>query len=761
MLRLRPLFLLLLLLTLLTACDPAVETAPPLPTAAPTAAPPNANAGAPTAPPLPTATLPAPPPPATINAALDAWTLLIYMDADNDLEPAALQDLDELQAAATLANINVLVQLDRRADSSDGPADWADTRRLRLQPGPGSTGLVAEVVEVLGEANMGDQATLAAFVAWGVAAAPANRYGLILWDHGAGWFGTTFDQEQMVARDGADRLTMPELSAALADGLAQAGLEKLDLIGFDGCLMGQLDVLTAVAPHARYAVGSQELIPGRGFDYTALLNGLAAAPDKDGAALSGQIVDDFYAYYAAISADDFITLAAVDLTAAANIVDALEVLTVALQRDPALTAPAVGDARSGAEAYARFYRDQFERYASIDLWHFAAILAQRVPDPQTRAAAERLKTEIERAVLLARRGTGFRQAHGVAIYFPREAANLSPDYAAQTTLPGWASFLQTYFRTRQAALAPPAVHIVSTTSMTISVQAPAYLGFELIGQGIEEVVLYAGQIDFDSGRRRLVEANPLRPEPLVLADGTMLDGWRDGLHDDFFVWLPEATFLTDGEDGDFVVMWPTYDDTRWAVEGQLLPAGGGPPITANLVFDTARRRLDAVWALQSGAGDEPPYELPIAPGDRFQVDELFLGDQGIERLPGVILALGAEDGLRYAWRPLPAGTYFAGFEATNEAGQSASDFSVLLIDNSGVAPGFKAYLDPYLGFQFFYPGSGPRRPTTPPFAAPTGRCSAPPSPTARRGFISTSIRSWRPPRARRSCRRKRCATLGR
>jgi hypothetical protein len=49
----------------------------------------------------------------TLHAAERDWTLLVYIDGDNNLEPFALLDLNEMEAAYPGQNLEVLVLLDR------------------------------------------------------------------------------------------------------------------------------------------------------------------------------------------------------------------------------------------------------------------------------------------------------------------------------------------------------------------------------------------------------------------------------------------------------------------------------------------------------------------------------------------------------------------------------------------------------------------------------------------------------------------------
>ncbi len=85
-----------------------------------------------------------------------------------------------------------------------------------------------------------------------------------------------------MAFDGDDALTLPDLRQALT----AVGPQKLDVIAFDACLMGQLDVLTAVQPYAEFAVASEALTPEQGWGYTGLLRRLYEQPDLNAAALA-------------------------------------------------------------------------------------------------------------------------------------------------------------------------------------------------------------------------------------------------------------------------------------------------------------------------------------------------------------------------------------------------------------------------------------------------------------------------------------------
>ena len=94
-----------------------------------------------------------------------------------------------------------------------------------------------------GDTNMGDPAVLDGF---GPPAKlyPADHYALILSDHGGGWTGAVQDESS-----NDDSLSLNEMVQALSRSGRLTG--PLEMLGFDACLMGTLEVAQAVALSAR------------------------------------------------------------------------------------------------------------------------------------------------------------------------------------------------------------------------------------------------------------------------------------------------------------------------------------------------------------------------------------------------------------------------------------------------------------------------------------------------------------------------------
>ena len=105
------------------------------------------------------------------------WTFMVYLDGDNNIEGDAIADFLEMAEVGSTTDLNIIVQLDLLG----GP----NTRRFRVTQGMAPSEV--DALEPIGEANMGDPQTLVDFVQWAATNYPAERYALVLWDHGGGW----------------------------------------------------------------------------------------------------------------------------------------------------------------------------------------------------------------------------------------------------------------------------------------------------------------------------------------------------------------------------------------------------------------------------------------------------------------------------------------------------------------------------------------------------------------------------------------------
>ena len=217
----------------------------------------------------------------TTHAPGEKWTLLLYL-CGTDLETeygSCSKNLFECAVAEIPENVNVLVCT---GGTQEWQAEFIDPKYIqyhRLYQGG-----EFETLESLPIASMGDASTLGAFLRYGVENYPADNYGAVLWNHGGGMSGVAFDELYE-----GDALSLTDLN----EGFSQANA-NLEFIGFDACLMATLEGAMQLSPYAKYMIASEELEPGSGWDYTAMLNFIANNPEATGAEVGKAICDSYF-----------------------------------------------------------------------------------------------------------------------------------------------------------------------------------------------------------------------------------------------------------------------------------------------------------------------------------------------------------------------------------------------------------------------------------------------------------------------------------
>ncbi len=365
----------------------------------------------------------------------DSWTFLVYLMGDTDLEPFAIEDLLEMASVGSSDEVNIVALVDRHPEYSDDGvlnlADWEDTRLLSIGSG--------EITELAapGELNLGHPETLASFIETGITSFPADRYAVVLWDHGAGWPGMGPDET-----DGLDVLDMADLAQGLSDGLDRAGVERIDLIGFDACLMATYEVASIVAPYADYMLSSQELEPGHGWNYEALAT-IVENPAASAVDLGRAVIEGFAAQAEASGTGEDITLSLLDLSRAGDLQAALGELAGAVVAGPADLAPALAGARNDVLGFGRSPDPDLDSHL-IDLGGLLTMLADGAPG--VAAAAGDARAVLADMVVASTAGRATASASGLSIYFPAVERHFRQGYLFLENVPHWPDALAAFYQ---------------------------------------------------------------------------------------------------------------------------------------------------------------------------------------------------------------------------------------------------------------------------------------------------------------------------
>lgn len=315
------------------------------------------------------------------------WTVLAYICSDNDLERFGLQDVNEMERVGSSEDVNIVAQVDRmRGGDGDTISDgnWVGTRRYFVNKDDDLGKIGSKMVMNLGEQCMGNKATLADFLKWGVKTYPADNVLVVVWNHGAGWAGIAHDQE-------SDRmLSMTDVSWALSEGQKELtrvnGKEsKFAVVDFDACLMGTIEVAYEIADSAQFMVASEENEPGDGMPYADYLAPLVKNPALSPLELTKRMVGTYvYSYAKGGSASNSfvkgspVTKAATDLSKVAALVKKFDKLGNALLDNHELYADLLV-AEGGRFASIKRYSDE----TLVDLIDFAHKLAQMPEVPSS------------------------------------------------------------------------------------------------------------------------------------------------------------------------------------------------------------------------------------------------------------------------------------------------------------------------------------------------------------------------------------------
>ncbi len=328
--------------------------------------------------------------------------------------------------------------------------------------------LADDMVMQLPETNTGDPNVLLEFIRWGFDQYPAERYALILWNHGTGWkdddlyktiagkpgsavigrdqmravsagrtsralFSTTI--EQMVQIDGERAILLDDTSADFLDNIemknvlgsaAQCLGRPIDLLGFDACLMNMVEVAAQVSGSCGVIVGSQEIEPGEGWPYDAILQALKIDPGMDADQLGGMIVEHYVDFYQKNYPNTSVTQSAVRTDRLESLLHELDILAVLLEKGVSK------GASTGLVFEALRNAQSFKDRDYLDLGHFCQVLAQSSPKSRIGKAAAVIASRIagSESPVIARGYSGqeVENATGLSIYLP--ARSLSPLYAS-------------------------------------------------------------------------------------------------------------------------------------------------------------------------------------------------------------------------------------------------------------------------------------------------------------------------------------------
>jgi len=345
------------------------------------------------------------------------WTVLVYLDGDNNLEGAAIDDINEMEQVGSTDMVNIILQVDRASGYDTSNGDWTTCRRYRVAQDANNSQIGSTMISDLGEVNMADPTVLSTFLTWGVQNYPADHYLVVLWDHGSGWrFRSDARILKSIISDNSSgqAMDMDGLKSALSASRNALG-RNLDLVGTDACLMNMAEVACQLRGIADYMVGSEQTEPGDGWPYDQVMAHLVAAPTMNASTLAGYVVSDYGASYGGIA----VTQSALNLNAMGGFITDLNTFAQACIDRMETYRSDLQSLRTGTQSY--YYSDY------LDLYHYLERVRQNIGDSTIANAASNLQARIGQVVIAEYHTAGgsVGNSHGLAIWLPTQPQHTS------------------------------------------------------------------------------------------------------------------------------------------------------------------------------------------------------------------------------------------------------------------------------------------------------------------------------------------------
>ncbi|MDR7871350.1 MAG: clostripain-related cysteine peptidase [Tissierellaceae bacterium] len=210
---------------------------------------------------------------------MENWTVLIYANGNNELEPEVYGRFTELINQDINHKYNIIVQIGR-ADLDLVKSlrfntliytkqQWSGVRRYKID------NKKALLLEDMGKANMADPSSLVDFVSWGINTHPDSRIMVIISGHGAGFVGvmTDYTKETPYMMDSTG------LTRSLYK-IKNNTKKSIDCLVLDACFMNMVEVWNEIAlitnKPVKYLLTPSRNIELKGLSYINIIKNIGS-----------------------------------------------------------------------------------------------------------------------------------------------------------------------------------------------------------------------------------------------------------------------------------------------------------------------------------------------------------------------------------------------------------------------------------------------------------------------------------------------------
>jgi len=253
---------------------------------------------------------------------------------------------------------------------------------------------------------MSDPKTLAEFIAWGVKNYPSDNVAVILGSHGGGTMGAVADD-----RDG-NFMSPQGLKQAFAEAEKMTG-KKIDVLGFDCCLMANTEVAYELKDAANFIVASEESEGGNGWPYHNVLNDKTLGKLQEALAAKLDITPEQFAKKIVGDAShvqyDLPTMSTVDTSKMKDFAKAIDGF-----------AQAIIDSKDSNSALKNLARRTEDFNGFKDIGHFCQQIVNSadITDKGLKAEAQKVLDSLKETVIANQSSYQYPNANGLQMEIP-------------------------------------------------------------------------------------------------------------------------------------------------------------------------------------------------------------------------------------------------------------------------------------------------------------------------------------------------------
>lgn len=376
------------------------------------------------------------------------WLFMNYIAADCNLKEFQYKNIDNQEIVGSDKNTHIVAMIDvgpnggKQAEAIEGEKaeasviDFKGCKTFYVTKDNVADKVTSPVVSEQGlNVDTSSAKTLTEFVVNTMKKFPSDHVALILNDHGGGWTGAMSDETN------GNLMSVPDIRVALEEAEKITG-KKIDILGFDACLMADVQAAYEFKDNAKILLASEESEAGPGWTYNEMLDPKkpsgAAQKHESMAEALGMLQksmekkidvspEEFAKLVVKVNENhqgDICTFSATDLEKMGPLAGSIdEFAKTVLDTNEG---EAVKKAILGAENYGSGWSPYGDMH---DLYQVADNVENSVSDPKVKAAAQGIKKAFNEAVIANEVSSEQHpNSKGLHIYAKMDKEGLEPAY---------------------------------------------------------------------------------------------------------------------------------------------------------------------------------------------------------------------------------------------------------------------------------------------------------------------------------------------